>query len=224
MQQYQALKKHFNDIVASTEKCPTAENLANMHNDNRNLLMLTFLAPILKGLTSTNVMFQHSYADVTRVYSDLKTYVFSVAKRVVRPEALIQTGQGMLRLTELQALKAALARQDSLKPLDLVDYPDAFATLALKMENEGLLTKAQITEVKSYCANFLVKLSKELAERLPACIADIQHLRYLAPTQVLAGRGRPKFTTLPFNLIRKLIRTTLRNLLPRRFTANDCNV
>ncbi|KAK3916154.1 Zinc finger MYM-type protein 1 [Frankliniella fusca] len=198
--QYNALEALFTN--AATDKCPAAVQLAALHKDGANLLYLTFLAPVLQQLTRMNLLFQSSNADLTRAFTDLRVYVFSVAGKVLKDEALRQSGQpGMLRLTELEALRNALNNKDNLRPLELVNYGDGFLTLAINMERSGALSTAKIREVKANCANFLSTLSIQLAQRLPDCIQDMEKKRNLAPDRVLAARGRPSFQSLPINLI-----------------------
>ncbi|KAK3924001.1 Zinc finger MYM-type protein 1, partial [Frankliniella fusca] len=118
--QYEARSALFNKVVqeAKDDKdiCLTAKTLAQLHNDGTNLLYLTFLKPVLEQLTGLNLLFQRTDADLCRAFSDLRVFVFSIAGRVVKDEALRQTAQpGMLRVTELQALRNALSKQDSLE-------------------------------------------------------------------------------------------------------------
>lgn len=106
----------------------------------------------------------------------------------------------MLRISELQELENALADKNSLKALELVNFGESFRTLAMDFEKEGNLSNSKIREIKSYCANFVARLIKELTERLPNCI---HKLKNFAPNLVLAGRGRPAFNKLPFDLLCK---------------------
>ncbi|KAK3909733.1 Zinc finger protein 862 [Frankliniella fusca] len=197
----QTLFKKISESNGNPDKCQTAVMLTKLHNDE-HLLYLTFLKPVLEHLTRINLLFQRTETDMTRAFTDLRVYVFGVAARVLRNEALLESAQqGMLRRTELEALRAALSKKDSLRPLDQVKYGDGFVTMSLAMERSGALSSEKIREIKACCANFLTTLSKELAERLPDCIHDVENLRHLAPTRVLAARGRPEFGTLPFHLI-----------------------
>ncbi|KAK3917883.1 Zinc finger MYM-type protein 1, partial [Frankliniella fusca] len=202
LDQYNALKELFTREAAARDPCPTVVHLKNLHDDGSNLLLLTFLKPVLRELTQINVIFQHTYADITKIYTDLRVFVFSIAQRIIRPEALVQSARpGMLQLTELEALKSALSKRDSLKPLDLVNFGEAFRVLAQNMERGGLLSREKINIVKSACANFLIRLCKELTERLPSSIAEIEKLRFLSPSHALSKRGRPSFASLPLGLI-----------------------
>lgn len=202
--QYGPLTALFNKVVSENDKCPMAETLAALHNDQGNLLMLAFLKPILHQISTTNLLFQNTYADITKVYRDLRTFVFGMANRIVRPEALIQSAKpGMLRVTELEALRNTLTRQDSLKPLDLVGFGDGFRRMAANLQETGVLSRERIQIIKSDCANFLTKLCKELAARLPDSIAEIEKLRFFEPTQVLSTKGRPLFSSLPLDILRE---------------------
>lgn len=90
------------------------------------MLYLTFLRPILREITSINVVFQSSMTDISKVYRDLRTFIFSPANRIIKPESLKRCQPGMLRLTELQALKVAMQRQENFKPVELVNYGENF--------------------------------------------------------------------------------------------------
>ena len=176
-----------------------AHTLTELHSDKSNLLFLTFLKPVLRELTSTNVAFQSSIADVSKIYKDLRDFVFTMAKRVIKPEALRQSQPGMLRLTELEALKSALQKRDSFKALSLIAYGEDF----WKKVAEVKLPDKKLEEVQTACADFLVKFLHELCSRLPSCIEAVQKMRAFTPAIALAARGRPEFKDLPLDLVRK---------------------
>lgn len=201
--QYSPLRRHFNLIAESKEKtCPIAKQLAEMHNDNCNFLYLTFLRQVLREITSVNLIFQSTYADITKAYKDLRTLVFSMGDRVIRNEVLKRPlNSSVLRTDELEALSQAIREKDNLKPLDFVGFGENFRKLSTELRTE--LTEMQINTVKSNCANFFIRMVKELIERLPCCISSIENLRYFSPQMVLAKRGRPSFNLLPFEVFRK---------------------
>lgn len=79
------------------DKCPMASQLPKLHEDGIDLLYITFLRPILSELASINVAFQSSVADVSKAFSDLRTFVFWIAESFLKREALAQGTPGMLR-------------------------------------------------------------------------------------------------------------------------------
>ncbi|KAE8738355.1 hypothetical protein FOCC_FOCC016169 [Frankliniella occidentalis] len=187
------------DADPEKKKCPMAHQLAALHEDGSHLLYLAFLKPILRELTSINTLFQSSAADIAVVYRDLKAFVFTVAKAVVKPEALRQTQPGgMLRISELQALKMAILRNENLKARELVNYGEGFWKVAAEVK----LPKEKMDEVQRCCKDFLVKFTHELVNRLPSCIEAVEGMRGFTPSVALASRGRPEFKQLPLSLVR----------------------
>ena len=165
--QYDQLAAHFKSVAEKDpkRKTPLAHTLSAYLEDKSHLLYLNFLRPILKEAASMNVTFQKSLGDFAQVYTDLKTYVFSMAERIIKPEALVQGQPGtMLRLSELQALKLALQRSGSFKDVHMVDYGSNF----YRVQAEIRLPEERLREVQKCCADFLVKYVFELTERLPA--------------------------------------------------------
>lgn len=141
-ERYMQLKTLFITVAnADTkEKCFMTHHLAALHEDMSNILYLTFLKPILREVTSMNVVFQSSVADISKVYRDLKIFIFSLANRIIKPEAVKQCQPGMLCLIELQALKVAMSRQENFKPVELVNYGENFWKIAhdIKLPDEKL--------------------------------------------------------------------------------------
>lgn len=208
LSQYNVLQTYFHGFVADVKDpkdvCPTLKKLSDMHSDYRNLLMLTFLKPVLEKITIQNVLFQKTNADLTKAFTDLRVFVFSMARRVLKENALVQSAQpGVLRRSELEALRCTLENKEKLRPLEMVDYGEAFKDLSRRMLQARQITEEQLRQIQAYCANYLVRLCKELAARLPDCISEIENLRFFTPNRVLAKRGRPTFDQLPLHLIRK---------------------
>ncbi|KAK3924288.1 Zinc finger MYM-type protein 1 [Frankliniella fusca] len=194
----QSLFRKAADADPERKKCPMAHQLAALHEDGAHLLYLAFLKPILRELASINTLFQSSSADVAVVYRDLKAFVFTIANAVVKPEAIRQTQPGgMLRLSEIQALKISLLRPENFKSRDLVDYGEGFWKVAADLK----LPQEKMDEVQRCCKDFLVKFTHELVNRLPSCIEAIDGMRAFTPSIALASRGRPQFKQLPLKLV-----------------------
>ncbi|KAK3907361.1 SCAN domain-containing protein 3 [Frankliniella fusca] len=207
---YDSLKELFNGEVqaandsnrkADKEKCYTAAILANMYNDETNRLYLTFLRPVLKEVNRTNMLFQSSSAGITVVYRELRMFVFSTVRRFFKPQAVpVASGEdGILRTVELTALRGVLNDNNSLLPLDRIDFGESFKCIVSSSSRR--LPTELLETVQRRCANFLLHLSKEAVERLPMCIESVERLRFFAPKRVLAQSGRPKFNQLPLDFI-----------------------
>lgn len=173
-EQYEQLKTLFKTVANTDpkEQCFMAHHLAALHEDMSNVLYLTFLRPILREVTSINVVFQSSVADIFKVYRDLKIFIFSLANRIIKPEALKQSQPGILRLIELQALmKVAMLQQVNFKPIGLVNYGENFWKVAFNVK----LSVEKLRQVQNHCVNFLVKFTQELIDRLPSCIEAVEN-------------------------------------------------
>ena len=198
-EQYKELQELFKRSAMADEKCHMAHTLSNLHEDRSHLLYLIFLRPILRDIVSTNVTFQKSTADISKVYRDLKSFVFTIANKIIKPEALKQSqdGTGMLRLTELQALQVAMQRRENFKPLELIGYGENFWQTATELN----LPSAKLREVQTVCAEFLVSFLHELTKKLPSCIDSVEKMRAFTPAVAMATKGRPEFRQLPMDLI-----------------------
>lgn len=199
--QYKQLHELFKRAARadSKEQCHMAHTLAQLHDDGAHLLYLKFLQPILRELTALNVAFQRSSGDVVKLYTDLKAFIFSVAGKVLKADAIKQTQSNVLRLSELQALQVALQRKDNYRPIDLVKFGEGFHQTALELK----LPEEKLKAVKNTCADFLLKLTHELTQRLPSCVEIVEKVRAFQPSVALSdGRGRPEFQSLPLDYIR----------------------
>lgn len=201
LDQYQSLKELFAAEAANEhDKCYTAKTLHAMYQDPTNLLYLTFLRPILRDVNQKSLLFQSNSADITKVYKDLRVFVYTLVRTVLKPEAIPEVNpDGVLRSVELAALNDAFKDANSFLPLDRVDFGEKFKSLLAKLN----LPERLVTPVKQRCANFLVKLTRELVEKLPTCVEVVERLRFFAPERALALQAHPTFEQLPLDLMRK---------------------
>lgn len=96
--------------AASQPKDFKVITLANFYQDNSNLLYLTFLKTTLKEVNMLNLAFEHTNADITKLYSDLRNLVFNISKRVLKERAITETYRpGVLRVDEIKMLKNAFS-------------------------------------------------------------------------------------------------------------------
>lgn len=165
LDQWLELKTFF--TMAASDKNFTAEKLSSMYHDQTNLLYLTFLKPVLQSLSEINIMFQSTRADIGKLYLQLRTLIFAFAARFLAPR-FFKTSEETngFRQIEVEMLQKALTTPQ--------------------------LTKQQLAEVKTNCANFLVTLTKRLLEKLPNNLETIQNLRFITPTAALTSKNRPK--------------------------------
>lgn len=201
LDQYQSLKELFAVEAANEhEKCYTAKTLHAMYQDPTNELYLTFLRPILRDVNKYSLMFQSNSADITKVYKDLRVFVFSLARRVMKREAIPEVNpDGILRGIELSALSTAMKDPNAFLPFNMVKFGDEFLNKAGAMALPEPVMNGQMQR----CANFLVRIAKELVERLPTCVEVVERLRFFAPDRALARQARPLFKQLPLDLLRK---------------------
>jgi len=84
LEQFLALKTHFNIIAQSKESCYMSRTLNDMLKDDTHLLYLMFLKPILFEVTKVNIVFQSTSVDIYKAYSDLKRLLISI-NRILKP-------------------------------------------------------------------------------------------------------------------------------------------
>jgi len=70
-----------------------AKELENLYNDGSIRLILTILKTVLQQVNTTNLAFEQTDADVTLLYSGMRTLVYSLVGRVLRQEAIAKTAR-----------------------------------------------------------------------------------------------------------------------------------
>jgi len=138
--------------------------------------------------------FEKENPDVTKVYAELRNLVFSVARRVLHPQAIPDTSRpGALREDEIQALKDAFELNINKLLIDRVNFGENFKVLFKNVQ----LSDSQAKSVLHQCSEFLMTLSGQLFQRLPKNLPTIKKLRHLTPLMALAKRGSATFDQLP---------------------------
>lgn len=204
--QWLELKTHFN-MVQSLERCYTARELAAMYNDDTNLLYLLFLCSILKEVTNVNIIFQANDANITKIYSDLRILLVATARRVFKPIFLRIQNQSenvsltMLHEADIISIKRALDKADapienSLLPLDSIDFGEKFNDLLAKKT----VSAEKAKEIKQRCTGFLVRLIKELVDRLPLNVSVVEKNQLLDPRHVCLSNSKPRIEEFPWQL------------------------
>ncbi|KAK3928231.1 Phenylalanine--tRNA ligase alpha subunit, partial [Frankliniella fusca] len=203
--QYDELRTLFRTEVDGDQgrDCPMAHHLAELHEDGSHRVYLAFLVPILKKIAAINVAFQRGYADISGAYAVLRTFINTMARRILRPEAISSTQVGgMVSLTEMQALKTAMLRQENFLPLELVGYSGEGGAFSKAIVQERLSEEQKVALTKAWRKIFLQAFVEELLSRLPSCVESVTKMRAFVPSVALSVRGRPRFSGLPKDLIR----------------------
>lgn len=202
LEQWTELKSLFSGMASSGDF--TARQLNLMYQDQRNLLYLTFLKPVLHDVNEINLIFQATHADITKLYSDLRVLIFSLASRFLSQRAIKQSEySGVLRKAEIDMLKEALSKRDSYLPYDRVDMGRNFNLMTASPHLA--IPPDEILAIRERCTKFLIVLVQELLERMPNNISTVEKLRFLTPKAVMASVGRSNFEQLPLELVGKYI-------------------
>ena len=192
--------------------------------DDENKLYLTFVKSILQEVNTVNLAFEQTKADITLLYSDLRSMVFSLVGRVLKPSVIAEAGRpgwckgtlytfycftdshkafinplfpGVLRVDKVEMLTQAFSRDENLIPTDRVNLGDSFQTL---LATAVQLEASVVFKIRQHCVNFLTTLCKELLKRLPGNVRIITKLRLFVPKITLTRTSRPTFSQLPMEL------------------------
>lgn len=96
-----------------------------MFRDDTNLLYLMFLKPMLHEVTQVNIIFQGTNVDVSKAHGELKKLLFSLIKRILKPNHLnkiIQSKSKVLHQIEIETLQNAIRFPGAHLPNNSVDY------------------------------------------------------------------------------------------------------
>lgn len=207
VKQWNELKEFFQLVAkSSTDKCYIARTLAEMYADDSNLLYLLFLDGILKEITNINLAFQKTNADITKLYSDLRIFLLSIAKRIFKPNCLrplefSNTSPTMIHQIDIEAVKNALEKVgsdfgNSLLPLNSIDFGTKFLSFAAKKT----ISRNDLNVIMERILAFIIRLCKELIQRLPLNLAVIDKLRYFSPEKCLSQFSTISIKKLPWDL------------------------
>lgn len=195
--QWYDLREYFSREAQTNTTDLRLTNLSNLYNDDSNLLYLTFLKSTLKDVDIMNLAFEHTNADITKLYGDLRNLVYSISRRVVKERAIAETyNPGTLRLDEVEMLQSALKSSDNLIPIDQVQFGENFSQLSRTLQ----ISQRTMNAVRSNCGNYLLILCRQLLDRMPLNIKVIDKIKNFSPKLVLSRLGRPTFNQLPLDL------------------------
>ena len=162
------------------------------------LLYLTFLRTILSDIYALNLAFESANADVSKLYSDLRSQLYSLSARILKPQAIAETGRpGMLKIEETEMLRRSLQDKTNQLSLDRVNFGDKFQ----KLVEVSQLDEQEPRNVRLKCGEFIFTLCLQFIDRLPNNLDAVNKLKYLTPHLALARVvGRPAFQQLPLEL------------------------
>ncbi|KAK3932768.1 Zinc finger MYM-type protein 1, partial [Frankliniella fusca] len=131
LHQWNDLKEYFKKEQAERRDSDfKLDTLVRLFNDNTNLLYLTFMKSVLGEVHAVSLAFEHTNADVTKLYTDMRGLVYGLAGRVLKREAIAETTRpSVLRQDEVAMLKAAFANAANLRSTDNIKFGDNFTEL-----------------------------------------------------------------------------------------------
>lgn len=188
LEQWMELKIHFR-IACDAEKCYTARMIRDMLEDDCNRLYLVFLKPILFEVQHLNTSFQSEKIDAGSLYTEISLTFLSFARRILKPI--------FLRTAHMSSIQQII---------DAVDNDLAFLSVVemdFGQEFEKEIKQSQISaenkfQVQQRCFNFLKRLLKEMAQRLPANFEIFKKIELLSPNRC-TSQVRVKFEDLPLS-------------------------
>lgn len=166
LDQWDALKLHFQITESNKERCYTASQLFRMYYTLENKLFLTFLSNSLKGVTAINKLFQSENVDPVKLFEDVNNLIYVHLQTLVVPTWLQQISRYEL---------AAFDFQQHLMALQCVNFEYEFNQLSTSLDPQT------VVNVKERCRNFLIGLCLQLQKRLPANIKILEKLSTFRP-------------------------------------------
>ncbi|XP_044593789.1 uncharacterized protein LOC123271507 isoform X2 [Cotesia glomerata] len=230
------LKAFFTKLESSpANKDITARNLGQMYRDESNILYLLFLDTVLKEVTDLNIAFQKANADITKLYTDLRILLLSVARRIFKPIYLKSipsktASTAMIHQADIAAVQRAISKancdfDNSLLPLDSVDFGYKFSMYLTK----STISSENLQTVKVRSRSFMLKLCEELVKRFPDNISVLTNIRYFIPKLCMDQTSNVSVECLPWDLAaqdadRDAIERQWRNLRTMRISEICDNV
>lgn len=227
IKQWLELKQHF-QLASKTQddKCYTARMLANMYEDDSNLLYLLFLDGILKDVTNLNLAFQKTNADITKLYADLYMLLMSLVRRIIKPSYLKhQRTSSILHQADIDDVARVLEKvhqdfENALLPLESVNFGHRFESYAAKKT----ISQTSLKVVQERCVAYTIRLCNELVKRLPYNLPTVESLRYLTPEMCL-NQLNTSYRNLPWELAGKdLDRDAIESQFRRLQTLRICEI
>ncbi|CAD6238482.1 GSCOCG00012538001-RA-CDS [Cotesia congregata] len=209
-----------------------------MYRDESNILYLLFLDTVLKEVTDLNIAFQKANADITKLYTDLRILLLSVARRIFKPiylksippktasTAMIHQADIAADIAAQRAIsKANCDFDNSLLPLDSVDFGYKFTMYLTK----STISSENLQTVKVRSRSYMLKLCEELVKRFPDNISVLTNIRYFTLRLCMDQTSNVSVECLPWDLAaqdagRDAIERQWRNLRTMRISEICDNV
>lgn len=170
-----------------------AKDLSKLYSES-NMLYLLFLRHALSGVQKISSAFEQTDADITKLYTDLRSQVLVLAGRILKPQSMAQAARpGMLRCDEARMLKEALSKSENLLPVDRVNLGDAFR----KKAQVSSMPADELYGIRHKCGEYIYVLTRDLLDKLPSNLDAVSKLKYLTPKMALSQLARPGFQQLP---------------------------
>jgi len=165
-----------------------------------NKLYLIFLRTTLSGVQKVSSAFEQTEADVTKLYTDLRSQVLVLAGRILKPQCMAEVARpGMLRVDEIHVLKTVLADPANLLPVDRVNLGETFRKQA-QTDNVPIDV---LNGIRLKCGEYIFTLTKLLLDKLPSNLDAVGKLKFFMPKIALARTARPTFGQLPTEMAGK---------------------
>ncbi|CAG4941713.1 unnamed protein product [Parnassius apollo] len=107
----------------------------------------------------------------------------------------------MLLEADIAAVRRALEKagapfENSLLPLDSIDFGEKFNDLLAKKT----VSVDKAKEVKQRCSAFLVRLVREIVDRLPLNVSVVEKIELFAASRVCLSTGKSNIKDFPWQL------------------------
>lgn len=158
--QWLELKTHF-DIAATLESCHQAKILKQLYND-KNLLYLKFLKPLLSEVQKTNKMFESNDADPTLLFTELNILLKNLSNQIV------------LKPDNFDELNSNLENFYIDTPHFNYNFENCINSKRQTIDNETE------KEIRITCRNFVAKLIYQLRQRLPKNFETLKNINFFS--------------------------------------------
>ena len=159
LNQWLELKTHF-EVARLTDKCYKAEVLYNMCRDEKHLLYLLALHPVLVQVQKVNKVFESNDADKTKLLDDLTRLMRELARSIMLPTSRIDP-----LLSDIQS---------HLDPEPNLGF--RFERKATELISDKKISKEDIKIIRERTKNFLFLLFQQLKQRLPDNVSVLKQI------------------------------------------------
>lgn len=180
LEQWDALKLHFQITESNNERCYTAGQLHGMYGTQENKLYLTFLSRSLKGVMGLNKLFQSDSADPIKLFEDLNNVIYSILQTLVVPSQLQKISRSDL---------AGYDFKQYCMSLNCINFGYDFQTLSASIRPET------VVQIKERCRDFLIVLCSALQKRVPENIKILEKITIFSP-QTATSQVKPDITEI----------------------------